>query len=144
MFRRLYCLLLVLLVGLLTSSVSAKGIPEYYTVEGPGIETPVRFQIGMDTALIFDPTTLFDTPPEVSGEPFIVRSYILGEEFMLSPLHYYPQTDGSAYIFFVGAQDRGVGQEFDNHWYEITPEAEAFIERAIYNAQYRTFRFEVE
>jgi len=143
MIRRFFCLTLVLLVGLLTSTVSAKGIPDYYTVEGPGIETPVRFQIGMDTALIFDTSTQFDTAPQGLDEPFILRSYAQGEEFMLSPLEYYPQVEGSAYIFFIGAQDRGVGQEFDNHWYQITPEAATFIERTIYAAQFHNFRLAV-
>lgn len=145
MFRRLCCLILVILVGLLLPTVAlVKGVPDYYIVEGSGIKRPLRFLPNLNIA-IFDPTRILDATPPVTSEPFIVRAYFDGVEVNVgSPLHYYFQSDGSVYIHYVGAQDRGVYTEFDGRWFTATPEAASWLERAISAAQFRNFHLEID
>lgn len=74
-------------------------------------------------ALLFDPQLEVLPTAEMTGEPYVIRSYftIEGEtsESMLSPVHYYPLADGGAYIYYVGARERGIYQEFDGRWYAV-------------------------
>jgi len=145
MLRRLCCLIFVVLIGLILPSVAfVKGVPDYYTVEGAGIHRPLRFQPNLMIS-IFDPTRALDEAPTVTREPFIVRAYFDGEELNVgSPLHYYFQTDGSAYMHYVSAQDRGVHTEFDGRWFTATPEAASWLEQMIRAARYRNLHLGIE
>lgn len=130
--QRIAAVFLVICIGLAFSAIptQAKGIPDYYVLTGPDI-APVTFTLDLDTALLFDPQARLDSPPTIATDPYILRSYAhtdRGEmvEFMLSPVHYYP---AEGLIYFVGAQDRGISQEFDGKWYPVTNDAAQAINR---------------
>jgi hypothetical protein len=118
----LLCMALLLIApGLAT----AKGIPTYYTVSGTDTGNGFMFTLESDEyrGLLFDPLVEVSPAPEMTTEPYIIRSYFTYEgetsESILSPVHFYPLADGDGIIYYVGARDRGVYQEFDGRWYAV-------------------------
>jgi hypothetical protein len=110
--------LLSLSLFLFSPSVLAKGIPSYFTIEGATIP---RLFLRFDEAIVFDSFNEIEAPTSLEDEFYILRAYDIVDgqiiESQLSPMHYYPQADGSGIIYFVGARDRGIYQEFDENWY---------------------------
>jgi hypothetical protein len=145
MRRILIVFLVVCTLFLLVSVVGAKGEPDYFTIEGPGFLQPLRFTVDLGYGLPFDHESRFDVAPENLGEGFEIRGYFNTIENLppgtiiespMSPLIYYPQADGSGIILYIGRADTFT--EFDNHYYDTTPEMERHVRAAIRLGQLRT------
>lgn len=119
--RGLLVLSLMLVWAALTlSPVSAKDVPLFFTIEGNGFTTAVPFKPDFDTHILMsevlnDTNRVKVTADELAdAEYYVIRGYALIQlegmskedlklaESFISPLHYYPQADGSGIIQYAG------------------------------------------
>ncbi len=130
MLRRVLFLTIVVIgLSALTRSITlAKGAIAYFTVGGAGILEPIKFTADLNGYVPFDHEHLIEPAPQVESEPFTIRAYTDdGTEHLLSPLFYYPQRDGTAYVYFDGSRDPAAFSLFAKRWFYARP---IFVEAA--------------
>jgi len=120
--RQLLTLLFVL--GMLASSVSAKGEFDYITIKGPGITGEINVTDPALTQNFFAFADFsqgsIDIPTEPGQGYQVVRVYVLdNKDHPFDQLHYYPYT---GYVYYDGLVDGS--SEYDGKWYLSNPSAE--------------------
>lgn len=118
---------------LVPAIAEAKGAIAYYTIQGPGLPSSVEFSVDLQGRIPFDPEMALSTPPgfhpqDVSlHQSFLIRAYMeSGAKHALSHMYYFPQADGTAYIYFAGSMvDPLVFDNVAGKWFYARP---AFVE----------------
>lgn len=158
---------LVALVTIITmvAPAQAKGMPTFFTIEGPGIDTPLPFvmqplseQAALSRLLSIEPKPsggifdLFDVSEALSvdeetlGQPYIIKGYVVLEEDgeqrlfedLLTPLYYFPQEEGPGIVKHLGPEN--VYSEYTNHFYTIGEPLENAVQQALILARWEALR----
>lgn len=158
-YSQIYGLLVALMFAFTAIlPAQAKGMPTFFTVEGPGIETPIPFVLQPVTSAdefaaaisvppaktggiydLFNADEALSVAEEALGDYYIISAYVIVEDeldgstnlfgHMLAPMHYYPQQDGPGIVKFIGPE--GAYSEYDNRFYTIAAPLEQSVQQAL-------------
>ena len=136
MKRKIFILLIVLVLVIPTSFALAKGNFDYIIVKGPGLQGELNLtNPELTSFFVFADFSLGAIdPPADPGEGYeITRVFVVTENDKPDPtafdqLYYYPYAD-DGYVFYVGLANGS--SEYDGKWYAANPAADAPFRAAL-------------